>query len=196
LGVINEGVVVKKKLTFRNTGNDALRVYDVTTSCGCTLAKPSSEFAAPGDSLSLGITFNTKSFSGPVRKDIFFYTNDSTQLYDSIEFIARIHPILKITPRYVNFYVTHVDSAVKKEFTILNNTDSTVHLKSILSPNRQITARLNKRELPAHSEGTVDVVLTPSKTGRVLGQLIILTDIPGKDTVWVSYTGMVRRIRK
>ncbi|HLX11671.1 MAG TPA: DUF1573 domain-containing protein, partial [Bacteroidota bacterium] len=80
LGIINEGVVVTRRVVFKNTGTDSLRIDSITTSCGCTLAKPSSNVAASGDSLSLTITFDTKNLSGPVRKHIFFYTNDSEQL--------------------------------------------------------------------------------------------------------------------
>ena len=62
-----------------NTGDSALVVLRVRTSCGCTAVDYTREPLAPGDTGRVSITYSPKNRPGEFEKDIFVYTNAREQ---------------------------------------------------------------------------------------------------------------------
>ena len=69
VGSIRQNEPFTVDFLFRNTGNQAIVVTDVRTSCGCTAAKHTSEPIQPGDSTKITVTYNAKN-QGAFHKSI------------------------------------------------------------------------------------------------------------------------------
>lgn len=59
-----------------NIGGKHLRISDVDTSCGCTVAKVSKTVLAPGDFTRIDVDIDTSLKVGPIRKKITVKSND------------------------------------------------------------------------------------------------------------------------
>ncbi len=75
-GIIKQGKVVDYIFKFSNTGNTALIIKDITTSCGCTAAVAKSKKILPGDTGELRVQFDSSGKIGNVTRMISVVTND------------------------------------------------------------------------------------------------------------------------
>jgi len=73
-GAIPQGVPVSYEFEITNTGDQAVKILDVKTSCGCTAAGYSKDAIEPGSSTYLTANYNAKS-AGIFSKYIKVYTD-------------------------------------------------------------------------------------------------------------------------
>jgi hypothetical protein len=76
LGVVPLGAEPSASFTLRNDGGSNLRIANLKTSCGCTLAKLSAEVIPPGRAATVAITLRVPMHPGAVAHTIAFETND------------------------------------------------------------------------------------------------------------------------
>jgi hypothetical protein len=74
-GTINEGDTVSTTYKFKNVGQQALEIYAVEVSCGCTVAEKPEKPVGVGQSSEIKINFNSKGKSGINRKFITVISN-------------------------------------------------------------------------------------------------------------------------
>ncbi len=74
LGRITQGQKVRHRFTLENRSGRLLRIREVTSSCDCTTAPLSRQELAPGEALSLEVTFDSTRFEGPVEKSLAVHT--------------------------------------------------------------------------------------------------------------------------
>ena len=75
-GTVKQGKVVDYIFKFSNTGNTALIIKNITTSCGCTAAVAKSKEILPGDTGELRVQFDSAGKIGNVSRMISVVTND------------------------------------------------------------------------------------------------------------------------
>lgn len=63
-GNISYGDVVNYDFTVKNSGSQPLGISKVATSCGCTIAKISSQELGPGQTATLHVTYNSGAMTG------------------------------------------------------------------------------------------------------------------------------------
>ena len=192
-GMVEEGDVVAKKVTLKNLGSDTLFISNVTTTCGCTVVKPTVTQILPHDSASLTINFNSHGLDGPVRKEIAIHSNDSTQEGLAIVFFAEIVSPIESEPRYLNFGVVYVDSTITKKVVLRNTKDSLIHLYSITIKDPQFLSYLKDNRLESLGETSIIVTMKPRTEGKFLGQIEIVTDNPRQRLLKISYIAYVRK---
>jgi hypothetical protein len=92
LGIVSEGTQVDVVFSFQNTGDAALILSDVSTSCGCTLAEQwPREPIQPGGNGEVAVRFDSRGRVGANRKEVFVVTNavpSTTTLVLSAEVIG------------------------------------------------------------------------------------------------------------
>lgn len=74
-GRINEGVKVKTKFAFTNTGTKPLLIAHAAGSCGCTVPEWPREPIAPGKSASIDVEFDSNGKKGEQLKTVTVTTN-------------------------------------------------------------------------------------------------------------------------
>ncbi|MDA3860913.1 MAG: DUF1573 domain-containing protein [Melioribacteraceae bacterium] len=75
-GQIVEGALVTHDFEVLNNGDAELYLIKVSSTCGCTVAKPEKEKLQPGESTKIRVSFNSSSRSGRQKKYINVFTND------------------------------------------------------------------------------------------------------------------------
>jgi hypothetical protein len=70
------GKTLRKDFTIRNFGEAELVIEGVSTTCGCTAALAAQSRVEPGGRTVLRVTFDTRSFSGKVERDVLVRSND------------------------------------------------------------------------------------------------------------------------
>jgi Protein of unknown function (DUF1573) len=73
---IAEGTIVEHTFVINNKGKKELNIRSVTTSCGCTSGKPTTNKIAPGGSTELRVTFDSHERIGMQNKIITVISND------------------------------------------------------------------------------------------------------------------------
>lgn len=76
IGKVETDSKIPAHFLIYNVGGKHLRINDVQTSCGCTLAQLSKKLIAPGDFARIDVTLDTSIKLGKVRKQITVKSND------------------------------------------------------------------------------------------------------------------------
>ena len=92
-GVVSEGHVVEHVFSFTNQGPGNAVLADVSTTCGCTVAKtwPKTPLA-PGENASIEVTFNTRDKSGAQDKVVAVVANTNPS-------VTRLHLVGTVVSR-------------------------------------------------------------------------------------------------
>ncbi|MGL5681921.1 MAG: DUF1573 domain-containing protein [Marinifilaceae bacterium] len=88
-GNITEGETVLHTFTFKNTGNNKLRINNVETTCGCTTVEFPEKAIAPGKTGKIEVAFNSSGRYGKQYKEIRIFAN-IPKGYQTLRLVASI----------------------------------------------------------------------------------------------------------
>jgi hypothetical protein len=75
-GKVEEGIEVSHSFVLKNTGGTNLTIFDVYSTCGCTIPKLTKNVLKPGESTTLKIVIDTAMKQDAVTKKVFVSSND------------------------------------------------------------------------------------------------------------------------
>jgi hypothetical protein len=173
MGRIFQGETKTIIIPFRNAGNDTLLVKEVTTSCGCTVAKPSHSVIAPGDEATVEAAFNSTGFQGPLTKVVTIRTNDTSSPYTAIRIKFDVVAHLVPGDGAYNLWIGNVmvGKSLRKAFSFQNTSDNTISIVGGTSPSPEVTVHPVTTSLKPGESGTADVEVAPLKEGYVQAEL-------------------------
>lgn len=88
---------VTKYVVATNSGDTPIYIIDVTSSCGCTVADYSREPILPGDSTSIGVTYDPRDRPGRFERHLLITTSDAAEG-------LRLAVVGRVTPRERTIY--------------------------------------------------------------------------------------------
>jgi len=94
-GKAQQGKTLRKEFTIRNFGDAALVIEGVSTTCGCTAAISAQSRVEPGGRTSLRVTFDTRTFSGKVERDVLVRSNDPKTPLVQVRVSATVEPVTR-----------------------------------------------------------------------------------------------------
>lgn len=191
-GSIPQGKKVQHNFAIKNSGDAPLQIKQLTASCGCTAAKPSSSLIAPGHSAEIQVTFDSTNFSGPVQKSVTMATNAGKTPQYVLKLDGTVVETLQITPRQLNLGPLPSGAAKQATLTVTNTGENSVKLLSVsvTSTSLQIKTTIKKGELKAGETGTIELSVTPRPEAKVLSAYLhILTNNPQKKEITVPVYG-------
>ena len=103
---------VSTDYAFRNDGSRAVSLLAVTTSCGCTAAKPEKTIYQPGERGTLRAVFTVGSRTGLQEEKIYVTTDEPGKPKVTLQLKVKISEPLKITPRLLVWGIDE-ESAMK-----------------------------------------------------------------------------------
>jgi hypothetical protein len=144
-GTAPSGPPVKHVFKIRNAGTGTLTIDGVTTSCGCTAAKPTKNSLAPGEESDIAVTFDTISEKGPSTRTITVVTNDPKQRQLELTLKGDLRAQVEAAPPFVAFgtvkhgvektsRVTIADLVNDKELQVGPITNSSANIKVSQEP--------------------------------------------------------------
>ncbi len=196
LGTVFRGMVVDHHLTLKNTGTEALHLGPIEASCGCTGAIASSENLLPGDTGSLAITFNSKNFTGQVRKTVTVRTNPDTNPPLLIEFTATIIDEITCTPPQFWFKDAEVGKKSRLVITVTNNGKEPLRLTGWRSQLAGFTIILPSAPIDTGKSAEVVAELTPEKAASIISEAVFLTTSnPRRPELYLAVYGNAREFK-
>jgi uncharacterized protein DUF1573 len=102
-GTAPSGPPVKHVFKIRNAGTGTLTIDGVTTSCGCTAAKPTRNSLALGEESDIAVTFDTISEKGPATRTVTVVTNDPKQRQLELTLKGDLRAQVEAAPPFVAF---------------------------------------------------------------------------------------------
>ncbi|HYN03271.1 MAG TPA: DUF1573 domain-containing protein [Vicinamibacteria bacterium] len=92
-GKAQPGKTLRKEFTIRNFGDAVLVIEGVSTTCGCTAAISAQSRVEPGGRTSLRVTFETRTFSGKVERQVLVRSNDPKTPLLQVRVSATVEPV-------------------------------------------------------------------------------------------------------
>jgi hypothetical protein len=102
VGTVPKGEVIVHDFVIANEGDDTLKLTNVISSCGCTVARYD-ETIAPGKTGKVNVVFHTGTFNGAVSKGVTVFTNDPKNPHFELTLRAKLQPYISVKPGYARF---------------------------------------------------------------------------------------------
>lgn len=187
LGRVQEGQVVKGNIRFINKDSASLSVFQVITSCGCTAAQPDKQQHAPGDTVKINYTLNTRSLGGVIRKPLTVYYDCGGQHSEKFILQADVYSELDIHPRYLQFRSNGVnpDTVTTQCFSIRNHSGSPVNITKIHINEDFVSVSPQSATIQQENEVQFQVRCRPKEHVRKMVYLMIETDSKTKPKISV-----------
>lgn len=185
LGKLQEGETAEGDITFLNSGNQPLVIQKIKTSCGCTVAQNEKEVYAPGDTVKVHFSVNTRGFRNLVRKTItvLFQNEKMENLKYTIQ--MNVFTDLELSPRFISFrhVLLNPDTVITNYFTIQNNSEKSLKIKKVLSNYDLVEVYPQSATIPAKKEHLFRIELRPKRAEQRSVSINIETDNKKKNNV-------------
>jgi len=182
-------------LTVSNQGSADLRISEVRTGCGCTVAELTKYVLKPGESTTVHVTFNTKLKKGKVSYPVTIISNDPTSPEKVFTVEGFVKRVLQIEPEW-GASLRVLDPAQPRTQTvrIVNPTDQPMKPELGQFKTRNFTARL--QEVQPGKEYLVEISTVPPVKERTTHDVMeISTGLPDEPKVEVGvYYAVVDRV--
>ena len=196
LGNIYRGTVVEKKLTLKNTGSGTLIVDKVEVSCGCTGTVVSNDHIPPGQTGTLLITFNSKNFSGNVRKTLTVSTNVPEAASTLIEFTAKITDEIIANPQQLWFKDAEVGKTSASTLTIRNDGKEDLELTGSRTQLAGLVVKLPSGAIKPGKEGKVVAEFTPKGPVPIIADgIFVKTSNIRQPEVFIPVYGNAKEVK-
>ncbi|MCK4892477.1 MAG: DUF1573 domain-containing protein [Calditrichia bacterium] len=179
MGIVTQDSVVHSVIQFRNSGELPLKIKRVQTSCGCTAAELNQLDYQPGESGEIEIQFNTKGFSGVVRKYITIYLEDGSPSSSRVVLQANIKTNIEIKPAYLDLQNIDMKSEENgRSFLVTNNFNEPLVIKEILTNIENLEISYKQITLNPGASEEITITYKPMRVGRSDGYIDLKIENP------------------
>ncbi len=134
-GELEQGKNGEHFFTFKNAGDEPLKINKIKTSCGCTASSTEKKLFEPGEKGEVKVVYKTKNRSGSFTQKVRLFTNDP----DIPEAILNIRGVVKLGPApvlavkkpHVELGVFHMKNRASFTLAIENTGDKALEIYSI-----------------------------------------------------------------
>lgn len=166
-----EAKTADASFSFKNTGDVAIELTDVKTSCGCTTTGLKKRVYQPGESGQVTATLDIGDRRGVQKKTIRVYT-DAASEPQILTMVTVIPEVLKVTPRFL-FWKSEENQA-EKVIGLKVGIDGPVNLLRAKPNTEHFSVKIETVEAGQHYR----LYVTPVATGKARGIITIETDYP------------------
>lgn len=183
-GDIDKGEKVTTKFKFKNTGDVALEIKNVTTSCGCTSATPEKTVYEPGESGEIPVTFNSERFAGKITKRVTITTNDTTSPKSVVTILGNVVTDLTSKPVSVFFPKAKMGQKATQEIVVSTAKLDELKITDLKAQPEYLHAELVKIDAKnAKVIVTADGTKFPQNKSRLNGSVTYNTNSKSQATV-------------
>ena len=198
-GPVPRGAVVRHNFAMTNRTAESLTILDVRASCGCTTGKPSSTTVAPGQTINIEASMDTRNFVGKkaTKLTVSFLTASGKTADAQLAVVSNILPDIVLNPGTVDFGSIAKGQSAKVVMTIERvNAPNWKFERMSASPAlmKTIDARLDEIERSASRTAyQLTVTLKPTApAGLLRDEIRILTNDASSPSVPVLVTAQVQ----
>jgi len=181
-GNVLQGTVLNGDIKILNTGKGRLKISDVSTSCGCTVANLDRKEFAPGDTAVISYKLNTDHFDGIVRKTITVHFEKADIKSQVYSLTARVHTEVDIDPRYIVIRDVDAgkDTLINRTVIIRNYSKEKIKIKKIETPEKIVEVQAKSKSISAGDSVKLEVRIRPEGGTRKWHQVRMTTDCKSK----------------
>lgn len=171
-GTRRDHETVNHRFEFRNAGDAVLKISRVRASCGCTVAKTSTNSLPPGGEAYVEARFKLKGRRGRQHKTITIESNDPDTPRLSLRLKGTIVNEVGLDPRYLAFNQVHRDSVATKTVKLTSRLPE-IRITGIVSDNPAFT-----NTIAADGRSFTVATVPPMAEGPQRAALKVETDHP------------------
>jgi len=178
-GSVMQDSVIRGKIQFVNSGDTPVVISRVHTSCGCTAANLDKLEYQPGEAGEVDVQFNTKGFSGAVRKYVTISLTKGQPSNTRVVLQAQIKTPIEIEPAFIDLQnILLEDSENERFISVTNNTKDPLIVEEIKTNIKDLEIFLNSVTLQPGSKEKIKVSFKPSRLGRNDGYIDLVINSP------------------
>jgi uncharacterized protein DUF1573 len=190
-GTVEQGASVEHTFVLGNAGDATLRIDNVKSSCGCTVAVLSARDVPPGGEGRVTVTLDTARMVGAKTKTVTVYTNDPAAGTTGLTLHGSVLADFVIIPDALYLGRLHRGEPSRHEAVITSGRPGTSYeVLSVEQPNPAIHARLEPRA-DGPGQRLVVELDRDMPLGRISEQLTLRTSSPHTPVVTVPVFGSV-----
>lgn len=192
-GVVAKGADARYRMKITNTYKQPVHIASVTTTCGCTAAKPSKDTLASLESAYVEITMDTRKFSHQKDSNVIVVIDQPLHAEVRIPIHAYIRTDVVLTPGGAEF--PPVTQGEEKEYKIdvayAGRADWKI--KNVVSKNPNVAARVveTRRDSTHVNYNLLVTVKGSAPLGELREQLTLVTDDAGNPNIPVLVSAKV-----
>jgi hypothetical protein len=192
-GVVARGADSKYRLQLTNKYAQAVHIASVTTSCGCTAAKPSKDTLASRETAYIEIVMDTKKFTHDKNSSVTVVIDQPQYAEVRIPIHAYIRTDVVLAPGGAEFGPITRGSDETRKISIAYAGRGNWKIKDVISKNPNVTAKFveTHRDAANVNYDLSVVVKGSAPLGELRDQLTIVTDDAGNPYIPVLIEGKV-----
>jgi hypothetical protein len=192
-GVVARGTDAKYRLKITNKNSQMVHIADVTTTCGCTAAKPAKDTLAPQESTYVEITMNTVKFEGHKPSSVTVVFDRPTHAEVRLPIHAFIRRDVVLTPGGARFGNISVGAEAEQTIDVAYAGRGDWKIKDVISKNPNIDAKVVESRRNATNVNYKLHVIVKDETpvGELREQLTLVTDDPSNPYIPLLVEGRV-----
>jgi hypothetical protein len=164
-------------IKFKNTGDSVLNVEDPKPTCGCTIAKLSSNTLQPGEAAELPFTLQLGTEKAKLAKHIVVKSNDPLTSNVSLEIKADYTPLYELNPMTLSPNLVFGMSETNQIVTLTRNDGKLLRVDRMEATKPWITATLEPSDKANQSIARILVAVKREGTPRRFNEYVhIYTD--------------------
>ena len=190
-GSVKVGQFKDTTIAITNTGNDTLKISNITSSNAVFSARPTTKDVPPSQSFTDTIRFAPIAI-GTASGNILLYSN-ATSSPDTIQVSGNGFgtAALQLNTATVSFGSVKVGEFKDTTVTIANTGNDTLKISNVFSADTIFSGRPKALTIPPGTSANDTLRFKPSALGAVTGKLIVASNASSSsDTISVSGTGM------
>jgi len=185
--VYNTGDHVVRTFHITNSGDQPLRITQVRTSCGCTVALPSDSLIQPGRKSEIKVDFNPSGYGGDVTKNIYVMSNDPANQMITLQLKVHISYALKSNPDFIFFPNPMVGNADTSAVILTNISNETIEITGIETNSKEMSSHVDETSLKPDENTRLQLYLVGERAGPLYGEIIVHTSSKLQPTLAVRY---------
>ncbi|HVP06541.1 MAG TPA: DUF1573 domain-containing protein [Candidatus Acidoferrum sp.] len=196
-GMAPQGAVLVQYFWFRNPGTDTLHINRIVTGCDCATMPLTQQYIAPGDSMNVGLFWQTERKIGNTGRYPYIYTDaskDAARIFLTAQVLPSLDSARPVSFKPYKMELTklptmQVDSVA---FLVTNHSTFPAVLKVITPPVEQCEVSIPD-SLPSGSQGMGYVKVKPAyKDKEFENSFTVLVSSSAKDPTY-RFTIPIRR---
>jgi hypothetical protein len=176
-GELEQGKNGEYFFTFKNVGDEPLKIDRIKTSCGCTASSTEKDLIEPGEEGEVKVIYKTRNRSGS-----FLIVRGVVKLGPT--------PVITVKKPHVNFGMLHLENRASFALLVENTGNEPLEIYSI-ADYRGVVLFEGNLAIPAGEAKTMDLSYKAQKPGALRETMFITSNDPRKPRVPIYLNGYV-----
>lgn len=196
-GKMKQGSELRKMLTLRNIGDEALEISQVRASCTeCLVDKIEKSSIPPGEQIQLPVTYSATALPGKQTAHITFHSNDADEPLKRVNLDIEItkpgaKPKIHIQPEMIEMGIMELGKAVALPIVIQNIGDGDLVISEYVCGPALVAPPVPAQPVASDAQANLEFQVNPVKPGVFRSQISIISNDAERRVLTLMVTGYI-----